>query len=140
LKHFSIAHDRAEILPPPGRCTPTTSGRPRTRPTPEYAASLLANPATRHYLAGTAFHCYYGDPDRQSVLDDALPQKDVYFTECSGALSGDPATTFPDTLHWHTCYLTVGAGRNWAKTASPGTWCSIPRADRRSRTRCRRAR
>jgi glucosylceramidase len=87
---------------------------------PEYAASLLSGPAARHYLAGTAFHCYFGDPERQSVLHDAFPQKDIYFTECSGSLSGDPATTFPDTLHWHTRFLTVGAIRNWAKTVI--TW------------------
>ena len=77
-------------------------------------------PCRERYLAGTAFHCYSGDPDRQSVLHDAFPQKDVYFTECSGSESGDPATTFPDTLHWHTRFLTVGAVRNWAKTVI--TW------------------
>ena len=42
------------------------------------------------------------------------------FTECSGSESADPATTFPDTLHWHTANLTVGAMRNWAKTVI--TW------------------
>ena len=103
-----------------GRCTPTTCGPPDDPANPEYAASLLSNPAARHYLAGTAFHCYSGDPERQSVLHDAFPQKDIYFTECSGSLSGDPATTFPDTLHWHTRFLTVGAVRNWAKTVI--TW------------------
>jgi glucosylceramidase len=110
---------------------PNDVGPPGDAANPEYAASLLANPAARHYLAGTAFHCYFGDPQRQSDLHDAFPQKDVYFTECSGALSGDPATTFPDTLHRHTRFLTVGAVRNWAKTASsPGTSRSIPRAGR----------
>ncbi|MFL6057048.1 MAG: glycoside hydrolase family 30 beta sandwich domain-containing protein, partial [Actinoallomurus sp.] len=69
---------------------------------------------------GTAFHCYYGDPARQSQLHDAYPAKDVYFTECSGSQSQNPATTFPDTLHWKTAELTVGAMRNWAKTVI--TW------------------
>ena len=103
-----------------GRCTPTTAARPTIRPTRSTPPSLLSNPAARHYLAGTAFHCYSGDPERQSVLHDAFPQKDIYFTECSGSQSGDPATTFPDTLHWHTRFLTVGAVRNWAKTVI--TW------------------
>jgi glucosylceramidase len=67
-----------------------------------------------------AFHCYSGDPERQSVLHGAFPSKSIYFTECSCTLSGDPATTFPDPLHWHTRYLTVGAVRNWAKTVI--TW------------------
>jgi glucosylceramidase len=86
----------------------------------EYARSLLEDPAANRYLAGTAFHCYSGDPERQSVLHDLFPSKDIYFTESSGTQSGNPATTFPDTLHWHTRFLTVGAVRNWAKTVI--TW------------------
>jgi glucosylceramidase len=99
---------------------PNDVGPPDDPANPKYAASLLANPAATRYLAGTAFHCYSGDPERQSVLHAAFPSKAIYFTECSGTLSGDPATTFPDTLHWHTRYLTVGAVRNWAKTVI--TW------------------
>jgi glucosylceramidase len=87
---------------------------------PNYAASLLSNPGARRWFAGTAFHCYSGDPSSQGALHDAFPDKDIYFTECSGSQSGDPATTFPDTLHWHTANLTVGAMRNWAKTVI--TW------------------
>jgi glucosylceramidase len=99
---------------------PNDVGPPDDPANPEYARSLLSNPDASRYLAGTAFHCYSGDPDQQSVLHDAFPSKDIYFTECSGTLSGNPATTFPDTLHWHTRYLTVGAVRNWAKTVI--TW------------------
>jgi glucosylceramidase len=99
---------------------PNDVGPPDDPANPEYARSLLANPAASRYLAGTAFHCYSGDPERQSVLHDAFPAKDIYFTECSASESADPATTFPDTLHWHTRFLTVGAIRNWAKTVI--TW------------------
>jgi glucosylceramidase len=99
---------------------PNDVGPPDDPANPEYARSLLSNPVANPYLAGTAFHCYSGDPDRQSVLHDLFPSKDIYFTECSGTQSGNPATTFPDTLHWHTRYLTVGAIRNWAKTVI--TW------------------
>jgi glucosylceramidase len=99
---------------------PNDVGPPDDPANPEYAASLLSDPAASKYLAGTAFHCYSGDPERQSVLHDAFPSKAIYFTECSASESGDPATTFPDTLHWHTRYLTVGAIRNWAKTVI--TW------------------
>jgi glucosylceramidase len=87
---------------------------------PNYAQSLLSDPAASKYLAGTAFHCYSGDPESQTTLHDRFPAKDIYFTECSGIVSGNPATTFPDTLHWHTRFLTVGATRNWAKTVI--TW------------------
>ncbi len=99
---------------------PGDVGPPDDPANPDYARSLLADPGARHYLAGTAFHCYYGDPASQSALHDAFPDKAIYFTECSGSTSANPATTFPDTLHWHTRYLTVGAVRNWASTVI--TW------------------
>jgi glucosylceramidase len=99
---------------------PNDGGPPDDPANPEYASSLLDDRAARHYLDGTAYHCYSGDPERQSVLHDDFPRKDIYFTECSGTQSQDPATTFADTLHWHTRYLTVGAVRNWARTVI--TW------------------
>jgi glucosylceramidase len=98
---------------------PNDVGPPDDRANPNYTDSLLDSPAAR-WFAGTAFHCYSGDPESQSALHDQHPDKDIYFTECSGTESGDPATTFPDTLHWHTRFLTVGAARNWAKTVI--TW------------------
>jgi glucosylceramidase len=99
---------------------PNDGGPPNDRANPDYAKSLLADQGASRWLAGTAFHCYSGDPQSQSDLHDQFPTKDIYFTECSGITSGNPATTFPDTLHWHTRYLTVGAVRNWAKTVI--TW------------------
>jgi glucosylceramidase len=99
---------------------PNDGGPPDDPANPQYAKSLLDDPGAKRWLDGTAFHCYFGDPERQSALHAAYPDKDIYFTECSGSLSGNPATTFPDTLHWHTRYLTVGAVRNWAKTVI--TW------------------
>ena len=99
---------------------PNDVGPPDDPANPDYARSLLSDTAASKYLAGTAFHCYSGDPESQSALHDLFPAKDIYFTECSGIVSGNPATTFPDTLHWHTRFLTVGAIRNWAKTVI--TW------------------
>jgi glucosylceramidase len=87
--------------------------------TNDYAREVLSSPAAR-WVWGTAFHCYYGDPSRQTTLHEQFPTKAVYFTECTGSQSSDPTTTFSDTLHWHTRYLTVGAVRNWARTVI--TW------------------
>jgi glucosylceramidase len=84
-----------------------------------YPQEVLSSPAAR-WVSGTAYHCYSGDPSAMSTLHDAFPTKAIYFTECSGSQSSDPATTFPDTLHWHTRYLTVGSVRNWARTVI--TW------------------
>jgi len=83
---------------------------------PEYARTLLSDPLAYRYLDGIAYHCYSGDPARQSELHADFPRKDIYFTECSGVESGDPSATFADTLHWHTMMLTVWSVRHWAKS------------------------
>ena len=80
-----------------------------------YPRNLLSSGAAR-YLSGVAYHCYYGDPSAMTALHRQFPAQDVYFTECSGSQSSDPATTFSDTLKWHARNLVLGTTRNWAKT------------------------
>ncbi|GIM95141.1 glycoside hydrolase family 30 beta sandwich domain-containing protein [Paractinoplanes toevensis] len=80
-----------------------------------YPQELLASPAAR-WVAGTAYHCYSGDPSAMTALHNEFPAKDIYFTECSGSQSGDPTMTFSDTLKWHARNLIIGNTRNWAKT------------------------
>lgn len=86
-------------------------------PETEYASDLLESKAGR-WLAGTAFHCYSGDPTRQTDLREAFPDKGVWFTECSGSHgpTDPPAQVFSDTLKWHARNLVLGVTRNWAKT------------------------
>jgi glucosylceramidase len=81
----------------------------------DYPQQLLDSGAAR-WISGTAFHCYYGDPSAMTALHDAHPDKGIYFTECSGSQSADPASTFSDTLKWHARNLVIGATRNWAET------------------------
>jgi glucosylceramidase len=81
----------------------------------DYPQEVLSSPAAR-WVAGTAYHCYFGDPSAMTVLHKQFPNKDIYFTECSGSQSGDPANTFSDTLKWHSRNLIIGSPRNWAKT------------------------
>jgi glucosylceramidase len=71
-------------------------------------------------VAGSAWHCYGGDPSGQSVVHNAQPSKDIFFTECSGTESANPANTFADSLWWQGRNLAVGAVRNWARTVT--TW------------------
>src|SRR3954468_11870449 len=71
---------------------PNDVGPPDDPANPQYAKSLLSDPGAYRWLAGTAYHCYFGDPERQSEQHDLFPSKDIYFTECSGSLSGNPAT------------------------------------------------
>ena len=80
-----------------------------------YPQELLASPAAR-WVEGTAYHCYSGDPSAMTALHNEFPAQDVYFTECSGSQSGNPADTFSDTLKWHARNLIIGNTRNWAKT------------------------
>ncbi|MET0426800.1 MAG: glycoside hydrolase family 30 beta sandwich domain-containing protein [Actinoplanes sp.] len=80
-----------------------------------YLQELLGSDAAK-WISGTAYHCYYGDPSAMTALHREFPNSDIYFTECSGSQSGDPASTFADTLKWHARNLTIGSTRNWAKT------------------------
>jgi glucosylceramidase len=80
-----------------------------------YPQEILASPAAK-YVAGTAYHCYYGDPSAMTALHNQFPSKDIYFTECSGSMSADPASTFSDTLKWDARNLEIGSTRNWAKS------------------------
>ena len=74
---------------------PNDGGPPDDPANPEYAASLLSNPAAAHYLAGTAFHCYSGDPERQSVLHDALPAEGHLLHRVLGLAVGRPGDDVP---------------------------------------------
>ena len=80
----------------------------------EYQSPLqvLADSVAPRYIAGVAWHCYGGDVSAQTVVHDAHPEKDAYFTECSG---GEWAPNFADNLKWFVGTLMIGATRGWAK-------------------------
>lgn len=40
-------------------------------------------------FAGAAFHCYAGDVGDQDKFHSAYPDKDIYFTECTGTFHGN---------------------------------------------------
>ena len=72
---------------------------PGEEPETEYPTDLLQSRAAR-WIDGTAFHCYAGEPSRQTQLQRAFPDKGVWFTECSGShgVNDPPAQVFSDTL------------------------------------------
>ncbi len=80
-----------------------------------YPQNVLNSPAAK-YVAGVAYHCYFGDPSAMTTLHNQFPDAAIYFTECSGSQSADPANTFSDTLKWHARNLIIGSPRNWAET------------------------
>jgi glucosylceramidase len=92
---------------------------PGEDPETDYPYEVLASPAAR-WVAGTAYHCYSGDPSAQTALHNAYPDKGIWFSECSGSHgpADPPAQFFRDTLVWHARTLAVGTTRNWARPAS----------------------
>jgi glucosylceramidase len=90
---------------------------PGEDPEVNYPFDLLGTSAGK-WLAGTAFHCYSGDPFRQTELHNAFPDKQIWFTECSGSHgpTDPPAQFFSDTLKWHARNLVLGVTRNWGQT------------------------
>lgn len=79
---------------------------------PHLPLAVLADPAARGHIAGVAWHCYEGDVPAQSKVRDAFPDKDVWFTECSG---GEWAPKFGETLGWMTSKLIIGASNHWSR-------------------------
>lgn len=51
----------------------------------------------------------------QSKVHDANPDKDTYFSECSG---GEWSPKFADNLKWFVGTLVIGAPRNWARSVA----------------------
>jgi glucosylceramidase len=79
---------------------------------PASPLAVLEDSSARRYVAGIAWHCYAGDVAAQTPVHDAYPEKDVYFTECSG---GQWAPNWADNLVWYTRTLIIGSTRGWAK-------------------------
>jgi glucosylceramidase len=83
--------------------------------TPQSPLEVLADSGARKYVQGVAWHCYNGDVSAQSQVRDAHPNKDVYFSECSG---GEWSPRFAENLKWFAANLIIGATRNWARAVA----------------------
>jgi glucosylceramidase len=79
---------------------------------PEQPLGVLADPAAARYVSGVAWHCYGGDVSAQSQVRDKHPDKDVFFTECSG---GEWSKAWPDSWSWTVRTLVIGSVRHWAR-------------------------
>lgn len=79
---------------------------------PNSPLAVLADPKASAFVSGVAWHCYKGDVSAQGPVHDAHPDKDVYFTECSG---GEWAPKFGDTFDWLIQNLIIGSTRGWAR-------------------------
>jgi len=79
---------------------------------PESPLAVLADPEAARFIAGVAWHCYNGNVQAQATVHEAHPDKDAYFTECSG---GEWDPDFGSSLRWFTRELIIGATRGWAR-------------------------
>lgn len=78
---------------------------------PDYPIEVLNNQNANQYIDGSAFHLYAGQISNLSVVRNAHPDKNIYFTEQWVEAPGDLGSD----LRWHTRELIIGAVRNWSK-------------------------
>ncbi|EUC54891.1 glycoside hydrolase family 30 protein [Rhizoctonia solani AG-3 Rhs1AP] len=70
--------------------------------------------AAPNAFAGVAFHCYAsGGPSQLDTFHNAYPNKEVYFTECTGSFGSDWWTD----IKWTMDNIAIGAPQHWARTA-----------------------
>jgi glucosylceramidase len=79
---------------------------------PESPAAVLADPQAARYVSGIAWHCYAGKPGVQATLHDKFPDKDTWFTECSG---GRWSPDWAKNLQYFTKTLLIDTTRGWAR-------------------------
>ncbi len=88
----------------------------------DYPISILSDPDAAPYVDGSAFHLYGGTIDALSIVHNAFPGKNLYFTEqwvgAPGNLAGD--------IKWHVENLIIGGTRNWCKVVLEWNLASDP--------------
>ena len=80
---------------------------------PSYPKSILDDAAAKAFIDGSAFHLYAGDISALSVVRDAHPDKNLYFTEQWTSSTGG----FDGDLKWHLKNVIIGSMRNYSKIA-----------------------
>jgi glucosylceramidase len=75
---------------------------------PQNPMAVLADPDAARYVSGVAWHCYGGEVEAMGKVHASHPDKEVFFTECSG---GDWASDWAETLGWMTDKLVISATR-----------------------------
>ncbi|KAJ6592380.1 glycoside hydrolase superfamily [Mycena capillaripes] len=75
---------------------------------PGYPISLIQDDG--NVYDGVAFHCYAGSVGNQDQFHNSFPNKNVYFTECSGTYGSDWWTD----IKWYMDNLWIGSLEHWA--------------------------
>ncbi|CAE6451753.1 unnamed protein product [Rhizoctonia solani] len=70
--------------------------------------------AAPNAFTGVAFHCYAsGGPSQLETFHNAYPNKEIYFTECTGSFGSD----WWSDIKWTMDNIAIGAPQHWARTA-----------------------
>lgn len=79
---------------------------------PDYPITILDDPGAAKYIDGSAFHLYGGEPSAFTVVHDAHPDKNIYFTE-------QMVVQFHDTSRMiianPVARVVIGTTRNWCR-------------------------
>ena len=92
---------------------------------PEYSIAILNDAEARKHIDGSAFHLYLGEIEALSKVQEAHPDKSIYFTEQWTSGEGE----FHGDLQWHTKNLIVGATRNWSRNVLEWNLAADPNFD-----------
>ncbi|GAB3918661.1 glycoside hydrolase family 30 protein [Mucilaginibacter boryungensis] len=79
---------------------------------PDYADSILNDPAAAKYVDGSGFHLYGGKIEAMTDLHNAHPDKNLYFTEQMVIEKDNTPTT---NVSSPVRKLFIGATRNWSR-------------------------
>lgn len=80
----------------------------------DYPMNVLNDAAAKQFVAGSAFHAYGGDVRALAGLQQAHPDKGIYFTEISG---GEWETDFDKNLQWYMSNILIGTANQWSRNA-----------------------
>jgi glucosylceramidase len=79
---------------------------------PDSPTTVLKDPAASRYVSGVAWHCYAGNVAVQAQVHAQFPDKDTWFTECSG---GRWSPDWNKNLMFFTRTLIIDSTRGWAR-------------------------
>ncbi|PAV15484.1 glycoside hydrolase family 30 [Pyrrhoderma noxium] len=77
-----------------------------------YASQLMEEDGAYDAFAGVAFHCYIGKMANQDKWHNNFPDKELYFTECSGV----PGSDFWSDIQYYMYNIYIGGLQHWSQS------------------------
>lgn len=93
---------------------------------PDFPLSILNDPEASKYSAGSGFHHYGGDMSAMTVVHNAYPDKDLYFTEQMVVEQPGSRTI---EIAAQVKRLVIGTTRNWSRNMILWNIASDPKND-----------